>query len=317
MTVTPVGVDIAKAKFDVAAYRAGKYKTKSFSNTPAGIRAFEAWLGAFPEPHVCLEATSTYGEALSEHLADAQVRVSVVNPARIAAFAKAELARTKTDKGDAKLIARFCAQHTPEPWQPQPRSIRELRALVRRLQNLLEMYQMEANRLETADVAVKGSLQAVMTALQLQIDQVRAQIVKHIDDDPDLRSRRDLLDTIPGLGEATIPVLLSVLAEPSRFTSAKQCAAYAGLTPSERQSGKYRGQTHLSKTGDALLRKALYLPAMVAWRHNPVLRPFCERLKARGMNGKAIVCAAMRKLLHIAFGVLKSKRPFDPNISLA
>ena len=166
-------------------------------------------------------------------------------------------------------------------------------------------------------MAVQDSLQTVMTALQRQIDHVRAQIVQHIDNDPDLRGRRDLLDTIPGLGKATIPVLLSVLADPSRFGSAKQCAAYAGLTPSERQSGKYRGQTRLSKTGDPLLRKALYLPALVAWRHNPVLRPFCERLKARGMNGKAIVCAAMRKLLHIAFGVLKSNRPFDPKINLA
>ena len=317
MSRTPIGVDIAKAKFDVATFVNGKYKTKSFANTPAGIQAFQTWLAAFPEPHVCLEATSTYGEALSERLADAGVMVSVVNPARIAAFAKIELSRTKTDKGDAKLIARFCALHTPEPWQPQPRSIRELRALVRRLENLLEMYQMEANRLQTADVAVQDSLQTVMTALQRQIDHVRAQIVQHIDNDPDLRGRRDLLDTIPGLGKATIPVLLSVLADPSRFGSAKQCAAYAGLTPPERQSGKYRGQTRLSKTGDPLLRKALYLPALVAWRHNPVLRPFCERLKARGMNGKAIVCAAMRKLLHIAFGVLKSNRPFDPNISLA
>lgn len=317
MSRTPIGVDIAKAKFDVATFVNGKYKTKSFANTPAGIQAFQTWLAAFSEPHVCLEATSTYGEALSERLADAGVMVSVVNPARIAAFAKIELSRTKTDKGDAKLIARFCALHTPEPWQPQPRSIRELRALVRRLENLLEMYQMEANRLQTADVAVQDSLQTVMTALQRQIDHVRAQIVQHIDNDPDLRGRRDLLDTIPGLGKATIPVLLSVLADPSRFGSAKQCAAYAGLTPSERQSGKYRGQTRLSKTGDPLLRKALYLPALVAWRHNPVLRPFCERLKARGMNGKAIVCAAMRKLLHIAFGVLKSNRPFDPKINLA
>ena len=317
MSRTPIGVDIAKAKFDAAVYLNGKYKTKGFANTPAGITAFQAWLAAFTEPHVCLEATSIYGEALSERLADAGVQVSVVNPARVAAFAKTELARTKTDKGDAKLIARFCALHTPELWQPQPRSIRELRALVRRLENLLEMHQMEDNRLQTADLAVHDSLRTMMTALQVQIDLVRAQIVQHIDNDPDLRGRRDLLDTIPGLGKATIPVLLSVLAEPGRFASAKQCAAFAGLTPSERQSGKYRGQTRLSKTGDALLRKALYLPAMVAWRHNPVIRPFCERLKARGMNGKAIVCAAMRKLLHIAFGVLKSNRPFDPKIALA
>ena len=317
MSRTPVGVDIAKAKFDVAVYLDGKYKTKVFANTLAGIRAFQAWLQPFSEPHVCLEATSTYGEALSEHLADAGVAVSVVNPARIAAFARAELARTKTDKGDAKLIARFCALHTPALWQPLPRSIRELNALVRRLENLLEMHQMEDNRLQTADPAVHDSLRTVLTTLAGQIAQVRTQIAQHIDNDPDLRDRRDLLDTIPGLGKATIPVLLSVLADPDRFASAKQCAAYAGLTPAERQSGKYRGQTRLSKTGDALLRKALYMPALVAWRHNPVLRTFCERLRERGMNGKAIVCAAMRKLLHIAFGVLKSNRPFDPNLALA
>jgi transposase len=317
MSRTPVGVDIAKAKFDVAVYLEGKYKTKVFANTPTGIQAFQAWLLAFPEPHVCLEATSTYGEALSERVADAGVAVSMVNPARIAAFARTELARTKTDKGDAKLIARFCALHTPALWQPLPRSIRELKALVRRLENLLEMHQMEDNRLLTADPAIHDSLRTVLTTLAEQIAQVRTQIAQHIDNDPDLRNRRDLLDTIPGLGKATIPVLLSVLADPGRFASAKQCAAYAGLTPAERQSGQYRGQTRLSKTGDALLRKALYLTALVAWRYNPLLRAFCERLKTRGMNGKAIVCAAMRKLLHIAFGVLKSNRPFDPNIALA
>ena len=317
MSRTPVGVDIAKAKFDVAAYLGGKYKTKTFANTPAGIQAFQSWLSAFPAPHVCLEATSTYGEALSERLADAGVAVSVVNPARIAAFAKSELARTKTDKGDAKRIARFCALYQPQLWQPLPRAIRELQALVRRLENLLEMRQMEDNRLQTAAPTVHDSLHKVIATLDEQIAHVRAQVAQHIDSDPDLRQRRDLLDTIPGLGKATIPVLLSVLGEPSRFASAKKCAAYAGLTPAERQSGKYRGQTRLSKTGDALLRKALYLPALVAWRHNPVLHAFCERLKQRGMNGKAIVCAAMRKLLHIAYGVLKSNRPFDPLTAIA
>lgn len=317
MSRTPVGVDIAKAKFDVAAYANGKYKTKTFPNTSVGIQAFQFWLTAFAEPHVCLEATSTYGEALSECLADAGVAVSVVNPARIAAFAKSELARSKTDKGDAKLIARFCALHDPALWQPQPRAIRELLALVRRLENLLEMRQMEDNRLQTANPTVHDSLHRVLATLEDQVAHVRQQIAQHIDNDPDLRGRRDLLDTIPGVGKATIPVLLSVLGEPSRFASAKKCAAYAGLTPAERQSGKYRGQTRLSKTGDALLRRALYLPALVAWRHNPLVRLFCLRLKARGMNGKAIVCAAMRKLLHIAFGVLKSNRPFDPQTALA
>jgi transposase len=317
MSVTPIGVDIAKAKFDVAALVNGKYKTKVFDNAPSGFAAFLAWLQSFTEPHICLEATGSYGEALSYYLADHGIRLSVVNPARVAAFAKTELARTKTDKGDAKLIARFCQLHQPVPWQPLPKALRELQALVRRLDNLLEMQQMERNRLEVADPTVHASLHAVLEALNKQIQATQQQIRQHIDNDPDLRQRRDLLDSIPGIGAATIPVLLAALGDPARFDGAKQCAAFAGLTPAERQSGKYKGQTRLAKTGDALLRKALYMPALVAWRHNPLIKTFCERLKARGKNGKAIVCAAMRKLLHIVFGVLKSRQPFDPYKALA
>ena len=317
MASTPVGVDIAKAKFDVAALINGKYKNKSFQNSSTGFISFVQWLQTFPEPHVCLEATGNYGDALSMHLADAGIRVSVVNPARSAAFAKTELARTKTDKGDAKLIARFCLLHQPEPWQPLPLSIRQLQALVRRLDNLIEMQQMERNRLHVADVAVHDSLQQMLLALNQQIEATRQRIRDHINNDPDLRQRRDLLDSIPGIGAATIPVLLAILGDVARFHSAKQCVAFAGLSPAERQSGQFKGQTRLSKTGDALLRKALYLPALVAWKHNPVLNAFCERLKARGKAGKAILCAAMRKLLHIIFGVLKSGTPFDPNRGLA
>ena len=315
--MTPVGVDIAKLKFDVAALINGKYKSKTFSNTPAGIKQFSQWLTRFESPHVTLEATGRYGEALSIALADSGVKISIVNPSRIAAFAKTELARSKTDKEDAKLIARFCELHRPSLWQPPPRSQRQLQMLVRRLDNLLQMKQMENNRLEGADAVVLSSLNAVLATLETQIQATRAQISDHIDNDPDLRNRRDLLDTIPGLGEATIPVILSALGEPQRFSSQRQVAAFAGLNPAEHQSGERRGKTRLSKKGDSLLRKALYMPAMVAWRHNPTIRNFCERLKSRGKAGKAIVGAAMRKLLCLAYAVLKSGVPYDPKRVLA
>lgn len=317
MTLTPVGVDIAKAKFDVAALHKGKYKTKTFHNTSEGFALFSAWLMTFDTCHICMEATGTYGDALATFLADHGILVSVVNPAQIAAFAKTELARSKTDKGDAKLIARFCGMHQPPAWQPLPRSVRQLQALVRRLDNLIEMQQMERNRLDTADPRVVPSIQCVIDTLTQQVDTTRRHIRQHIDDDPDLRQRHDLLDSIPGIGPGTIPYLLAAIGDPLRFRGAKQLAAFAGVTPAERQSGKWKGQTRLSKTGDALLRKALYLPSLVAWQHNPIIRAFCERLKAKGKNGKAIVCAAMRKLLHIAYGVLKSGQPFDPNKTLA
>jgi transposase len=317
MTFSPIGIDIAKAKFDAAALRNGKYKTKVFQNTPEGFRAFLAWLQAFPTPHVCLEATGRYGEGLALFLVDHGLAVSVVNPAQIHAFGQAELSRTKTDKSDAKRIARFCLSQRPLLWQPPPPAVRPLQALVRRLESLLEMRQMEKNRLDGADPTVRPSIEAVLATLDAEIAATQQRIREHIDHDPDLRQRRDLLDTIPGLGDATIPVLLAALGDVHRFENARSVAAFAGLSPKEHQSGKWKGHTRLSKTGDALLRKALYMPAIVAWRHNPLIRAFCERLKAQGKNGKLIVGAAMRKLLVLAYGVLKSGRPFDPNHGLA
>jgi transposase len=317
MTFTPVGLDIAKAKFDAAVFVNGKYKTKVFPNTPEGFQQVRAWLAPFATPHVCLEATGRYGEALAMALADAGLRVSVVNPAQIHAFGQAEPSRTKTDKGDAKLIARFRALHQPPPWQPAPPAIRELQALVRRLEDLQEMRQMELNRQDGADPAVAPSLTTVIATLDTEIADLRERIRRHLDQDPDLRQRRALLDSIPGLGDATIAVLLAVLGEATRFANARAVAAFAGLSPAERQSGRWKGHTRLSKTGEPLLRKALYTPALVAWRQNPLIRAFCERLKAQGKNGKLIACAAMRKLLTLAYGVLKSGQPFDPNYALA
>jgi transposase len=314
--MTPIGIDIAKHKFDAAAYLGGKYKNKIFANTPEGFSQLLGWLKGFGQVHVCLEATGRYGQALATYLADAGVVVSMVNPARIAAFAKAELTRTKTDRGDARLIARFCALHQPKPWQPMPRNLRELQSLVRRLENLLQMQQMERNRLEGSEAAVRESLQAVLATLDKEIERTRKQIKAHIDSDPDLRQRADLLDSIPGVGPATIPVLLTLLGQPTRFAGPRQVGAFAGLNPALRQSGTWQGKTRLSKTGDAHLRKSLYLPALVAWRHNPAIRAFCERLKSRGKHGKAILGAAMRKLLCLAYGVLKSGKPFDPNLTV-
>ncbi|HYQ92882.1 MAG TPA: IS110 family transposase [Candidatus Competibacteraceae bacterium] len=316
-TVTPIGVDIAKAKFDAAVLMDSKYKTKVFPNTPAGFETFLTWLSPFVPAHVCLEATGRYGEALATFLVEQGITVSVVNPAQIHAFGKAELSRTKTDKGDAKLIARFCHLQQPPAWQPLPPALRQLQALVRRLDDLMTMRQMEHNRQDGAEATVQASLTRVLALLDAEIEQTRAAIHAHFDQYPDLRQQRELLDTVPGLGETTIAVLLACLGDIHRFDTAKQVAAFAGLSPAERQSGKYKGQTRLSKTGDVLLRKALYFPAIVAGQHNPIVQAFCERLKAKGKAGKVIVCAAMRKLLTLAYGVLKSGCPFDPKGTLA
>lgn len=315
-----IGVDIAKAKFDVACLNEeGKSRHKKFDNNAQGFAAFLVWLTSFgdSQPWICMEATGAYSIPLAEFLAERDYRVSVVNPAKIHAFAKSELSRAKTDKTDAKLIARYCLRMKPDPWMPPPPSIRKLQALLRRVEHLLELQQMERNRLDTADQAIVDSIQAVLDTLERELNTARERIKNHINHDPDLKQRRDLLESIPGIGPAVSAYLLTLLSAHYGFANAKQAVAYAGLAPKIQQSGKWVGKTRLTKTGDPTLRKVLYMPALTAWQHNPVIRAFCERLKANGKNGKAIACAAMRKLIHVAFAVLQSGRPFDSKFALA
>ncbi|MDP2902986.1 MAG: transposase, partial [Methylovulum sp.] len=166
------------------------------------------------------------------------------------------------------------------------------------------------NRQDTANAKTIGSINTVLAALEAGLEATRKAIHDHIGNHPDLKNRGGLLSTIPGIGEASVAHLLIASGGHHGFTKAKQVVAFAGLAPALRQSGQWPGNTHIAQNGDALLRKALYMPALPALRFNPPIRVFCERLKANGKDGKAIACAAMRKLIHIAFGVLKSGKPF-------
>lgn len=319
MTQATIGIDIAKLKFDVARLAEGKYKHAKFANAAEGFAAFVAWLRDFGDTdlRLCMEATGAYGLPLAEFLVEQGYFVSVVNPAQIHAFGKSELSRAKTDKADAKLIARYALQADLIAWKPLPANIRTLQALTRRVEHLLEMQRMEQNRLETADSTITPSIKTVLSTLDTELKATRQAIHDHIDNDPDLKQQSDLLLSIPGIGPATITYLLVALSPHHGYANAKQVVAQAGLAPAIAQSGQWQGKTRIAKTGDARLRKALYLPALVAWQHNPAIRRQCERLKANGKNGKLIACAAMRKLIHLAFAILKSGKPFDPTFSLA
>jgi transposase len=241
--------------------------------------------------------------------------VSIVNPAQIKAYAQSHLSRAKTDKADATLIAQFCSERRPPAWSPLPREVRELQALSRRLDSLLEMRQMEANRLDvTAGAeAVRSSLVEHIAFLDAEIAKTEGLIRSHIDQHPGLRGQRELLLTIPGIGETTAAKLLGEIMDVKLYESARQLAAFAGLAPRLHESGSsVRRKARLSKAGAPRLRKALYFPAVVAMRHNPYVRRMSERLKARGKCPMQIIGAAMRKLVHIAYGILKSGRPFNP-----
>ena len=311
-----LGIDIAKAKFAVALLTGdGKVRHKSCTNTPAGFADLAAWLQRqqVRTVHACLEATGTYGDALATWLHDAGHVVSVVNPAIIHAYARTQLARSKTDRIDAELIARFTATQLPPPWTPPAPEIRQLQALVRRLDALQGMRTQELNRLEAgvAVADVRASIEAVLANLDAQIAHVKQLIRDHLDRHPGLRAQRELLTTIPGIGETTAAVLIAELFDKS-YTSARQAAAFAGLVPRIIESGTLRGRSRLSKIGPGRLRKALYLPAVAALRWNPTIRAVRARLHAAGKPPMVILGAAMRKLIHLAFGVLKSGRAYDP-----
>jgi transposase len=318
MDLPPLGLDIAKLKFNACLVReSGKLRHKVFPNSAAGFAQLADWLagqGAV-SVHACLEATGTYGDSLATYLHEQGHTVSVVNPAAVKAYAQSRLSRTKTDRVDAELIAGFCAERRPPAWRPPASELRELQALVRRLDSLVEMRTMEENRLSSgiAVEAVRNSVEEVIAHLSEQIKKTEALIRSHIDRHPGLRHQRELLDSIPGIGEATAAALLAEVPDIKQYKSARQVAAFAGLVPRERQSGSsVRGRVRLSKIGNARLRKALYFPAVTAIRCSPFFQSWAEGLRQRGKSKMAVIGAVMRKLVHLAYGVLKSGRPFDP-----
>jgi len=314
MSKTVLGIDVAKKKLDVCLMLDGKVLKKKFDNISAGFKLLQGWLMSLhiERVHACLESTGVYGEAVAEFLHERGHRVSVVNPFRIKGFANSDLQRNKTDTADARTIAEFCLAKDPEDWHPLPPEIKQLQALSRRIEALERMLVVETNRLESASETVRPSLKRMIDNLKDEVKNVNRLIKDHIDDHPDLKQQSDLLKTIPGIGEKTAHMLLGEI-EFRQFASARALAAYVGVTPRKFQSGTSLNWTRLSKLGNGRIRKALYFPAITAVKYNEVVKQFARRLSQNGKTPMQVIGAAMRKLLHIAFGVIKNNRPFDPN----
>ena len=314
-----LGIDISKDIFHLELSIKDKLRHRKFANRKEGFGELCVWLAKHKatQMHACLEATGPYSEALALYLYQQGHTVSIVNPVQIKAFGQSELRRNKDDRPDAGLIRRFCEKQRPAPWTPPPPHLRELQALTRHLENLIETRQQQINRLEATNTKqVAKSLRKLVAHLDAEIKRTEQQIDDHVDRHPDLKQQSELLESIPGVGKRTAAKLLAEIPDITQYKSARQVAAHAGLTPRNNRSGTIRGKTRLSKTGNARVRKALFFPAIVAKRHNPIVRAFCERLSSNGKNKMQVVGAAMRKLIHIAFGVLKSRKMFDPNHEL-
>lgn len=315
-----VGIDVSKKKLDVALLLDGKMKSKVLDNSPAGDQALLDWLRKHRAPmaalSVCMEATGVYYERLALALHEAGLKVSVVNPSCIKGFGRSENVRNKNDAADAGLIARYCRAMVPAAWTPPPLAQRQLRAWTLRVESLKDIRQQEENRLEALAVSgmddVASHVQQHISWLNDEIKKLDEQITDHIDQHPGLKHDADLITSIPGVGITTAARVLGQIGDLRRFDNAKAFAAFLGVTPRQRLSGSsIQGRTMMSRTGSSTLRAALYMPSLVARRHNPLLRNFAERLLSTGMAKKAVIGAVMHKLAHLIYGVIHTDKPFD------
>lgn len=308
-----IGIDVSKASLDVATH-CGTHHLH-ISNSAQGYHKLLAWLQQQNGvEQIALEASGRYGEAVANFLVTEGYAVSYLNPKQTHKFAQMKLHYNKTDKQDAKLIAEYCHLFKPDLYRPTTPLRKRLQQRSRRLDQLKKMRQQEINRAKSGvqDDFTKQQIQTVIAYFDQLIAQTQQAIHDLIMSDDQLSQEHRLLVSIKGIGDQTASVILAEI-DMANFDSAPQFAAYLGITPQQFQSGtSVNKRASISKQGNARLRSALYMPAIVAKQHNPPCRHFAQRLEQQQKHGKVIVIAVMRKLAHQIFGILKSRQPFDP-----
>lgn len=316
MTATILGLDISKDKFHAALLKTQKKASvQVFENSWDGFEQLQHWLleQSAEKVHACLEATSIYGHSVATYLHHQGHTVSIVNPSRIKGFAQSRLSRTKNDRADATTIARFCAALQPQAWTPPTPELAKLQSYSRRLQALEKMKTQEQNRLPISDPELTTDIKEHIEFLEQQMVSIKKRQQALIAASPTMNEQQQLLTSIVGIGEKTAVIILSEIGSIEQFSSARQLAAFVGLTPQEHQSGtSVKGKTRLCKIGNPHVRKALYFPALTAIRYSPQIQALRERFLEAGKNKMQIVGIVMHKLIRIVYGVLKSGKPFEP-----
>lgn len=324
-----VGIDVSKAKLDICWLRdiaSGKRKSKKFKNTADEHQLLINWLQRTikqPSQEIALvvEPTGVYHESLVYALHDAGFKVLMVNPAKASQYAKSINLQHKTDKSDAYMLSQYGAaqQNQLKYWQPEAPEVRELKVLLRRLDALEADLQRETNRMESSEFSLSSSrvlqsLQDMIDVIKAEIDKLKQDIDDHIDQYPDLKKNRALLESIKGIGCVMSRELVYLFAA-KRFNNAKQASAYCGLIPRLNESGKLKGRTSLSKIGPSRIRAKLYMAAVTAGQHNPQIKQQKARLLKAGKSQMQAIGAAMRKLIQICFGVIKHQTEYQPQMT--
>jgi transposase len=313
-----LGIDISKKKFDSCLITAagGKEKYRTFNNEMQGFEQVSRFLqqNNIDKAHVCMEPTGRFGNKLALWLIEQGHLVSVVNPYQIKGYAISELKRSKTDKIDAGVIARFCQMHRPKEWMPSPKAIEELKEIGRYVDELKTSIVREKNRL-SAGVETEHVCKAIerhIAYLDGEIQLLKSRMHAIVKCDVRLKQAFEVLSSICGVGELAAFAFLGEIGLGDRFRSTRQVEAYCGLNPKLRQSGSsINRKPVLSKMGNNRMRRALYMPALTALRCNPAMQAYAERLRAAGKQSMVIVGAIMRKLLRVMFAVVRSNCAYE------
>lgn len=308
---TFVGIDVAKSALDV--YVASEDRSFTVSNDTTGFKRLLVELPAVGHCLVVIEATGGYQRRVVAALVTAGHQVAVVNPRQVRDFARGLGILAKTDRLDARVIARFGEQANPRPVEIGTEKQAQLAELVNRRRQLIEFRTAEQNRLETVTTKlVQRNIRHLIEQLNKQIRQLEEAIGQLVQSEPELASKAALLETVPGVGPVTVTSLLVELPELGRLNR-QQVAALVGVAPFNRDSGKFHGRRRIWG-GRASVRSVLYMAALTARRFNPFIRKFAQRLEAAGKPFKVVLTACMRKLLVILNSMVKNNLPWNPKL---
>lgn len=303
------GIDVSKGKLDVHLWPIGT--DASFDNTPPGIAKLGKLLGKQPVQLIVIEATGRYERRAALSLMDAGFEVAIVNPRQPRDFAKATGQLAKTDAIDARILAQFGAVIGPRVSEKPSQNQMILDELVARRRQLVQMITAENQRLDQAlHKPLATTIRLMVKALSKQLEQIEKHILELIDRDDDWRNRFELLKSVPGVGDTTAATLIAELPELGELNR-QQIAALVGVAPMNRDSGKQRGQRHVTG-GRASVRKVLYMATLTARSYNPTIKAFAQRLKAAGKPFKVIMTACMRKLLTMLNSMVRTNTPWNP-----
>jgi transposase len=320
-----VGIDVSKDKLDVALTSDGSsiISNAIFGNNQTGFTKLSSWVKKyskkFEKVHYCLEATGIYSEDIAEFLQDKDdCIVSVMNPYYVKSYATSRYSRTKNDKVDAQILAYYAAERKPKKSVKVPPELKKFKQYVRHLSFLID----ECARLKTKmdsikEEGIKNSTLRAIAFFEQEIKETETKIKEQVDAFVLLKSKINLVDSIPGIGFRTSCIIIAEIDWLNKENlSAKSIAAYAGLDPCEKQSGKKTGNSRTSKRGNSNIRGGLFMPSLCAIQHNPILKDFYQRLINNRKLEMVALTAVMRKILTIAIGILRNDAPWDQNWAL-